>query len=259
MNSKAKIKKPPDIETIYDNINEQVYRTIKCPLKTVLKNYDIIHPIINNLVKDINELIILGYQFIRLYLLDKFNNNKELPIINKLLILDVLKTISKKGKKTNEANIKNKEGKDDIRFFYKNIFSKLVNKELFYNNKGYILDQMAKEMLRCIETNISTHFLKHLFKLINCQFKKPKSLEIKKEKNKENRKELYKQLNEDIKNLKSDIIDRQILNSKVEYHQWIKDNINFLLPEKFTKSIPYDIKANPTKYIKYSMYINNKI
>ena len=263
MNSKVEIKKPPDIETIDDNINEQVYRTIKCPLKTVLKNYDIIYPIIDNLVKDINEIITLGYQFIRLYLLDKFNNNKELPIINKLFILDVLKTISKttteKGKKINEVNIKNKEGKDDIRLFYKNIFSKLVNKELFYNNKGYILDQMAKEMLRCIETNISTHFLKHLFKLINCQFKKPKSLEIKKEKNKEKRKELYKQLNEDIRNLKSDIIDRQILNSKVEYHQWIKDNINFLLPEKFTKSIPYDIKSNPTKYIKFSMYINNKI
>ena len=53
MNSKAEIKKPPDIETIYDNIDDQVYRTIKCPLKTVLKNYDIIHPIINNLVIDI--------------------------------------------------------------------------------------------------------------------------------------------------------------------------------------------------------------
>ena len=31
-----------------------------------------------------------------------------------------------------------------------------------------------------------------------------------------------------------------------------------LLPDKFTKSIPYDIKANPEKYIKFSMYINSK-
>lgn len=54
----------------------------------------------------------------------------------------------------------------------------------------------------------------------------------------------------DIRNLKSDIIDRQILDSKEEYHQWIKDNINLILPDKFTKSIPYDIKANPKKYIK---------
>jgi len=118
---------------------------------------------------------------------------------------------------------------------------------------------MADEMLRCIETNISTHFLKHLYKYINIKFKKPKSEEIKKEKDKAKRKELYKELNADIRNLKSDIIDRQILDSKEEYHQWIKDNINLLLPDKFTKSIPYDIKANPEKYIKYSMYINNEV
>ena len=37
------------------------------------------------------------------------------------------------------------------------------------------------------------------------------------------------------------------------------DNINLLLPNNFTKSIPYDIKANPSKYIKYSMYINSEI
>ncbi len=31
------------------------------------------------------------------------------------------------------------------------------------------------------------------------------------------------------------------------------------MPENFIKSIPYDIKTNPTKYIKYSMYINNEV
>ena len=264
MKTKNKIEKPPDINN--DKIeepNEKVYRVIKCPLKCVLKNYEVIHPIINNIVKEINELVILGYQFIRLYLLDKFNNNKELPLINKLFILDILKTISKstteRGKQKNETKIKNKQGKDDIRLFYKNVFSKLVNKEIYYTNKTHILEQSAKEMLRCIETNISTHFLKHLFKLINCNFKKPKTDEIKKEKDKSKRKELYKELNEEIRNLKNDLINKQILDSKEEYHQWIKDNINLLLPEKFTKSIPYDIKANPLKYIKYSIYINKKI
>jgi len=196
-------------------------------------------------------------------LLDKFSNNKELPKINKQFILDVLKTVSfsdtEKGKQKTENKIKNKECKDDIKLFYNNVFYKLVNKKLSYSNKTFILDKMADEMLRCIETNISNHFLKHLYKLINIKFKKPKSTEIKKEKDKNKRKELYRKLNADIRNLKSDIIDRQILDSKEEYHQWIKDNINLLLPENFTKSIPYDIKANPDKYIKYSMYINNEI
>ena len=268
MSSKVKIKKPPDIiqnnkkEEVKEP-NEQVYRTIKCPLKSVLKEYDKLHPIIENCVKDINEIIILAYQFIRLYLLDKFSNNKELPTINKQFILDVLKTVSStetnKGKQKTENKIKNKEGKDDIKLFYNNVFYKLVNKKLSYSNKTFILDKMADEILRCIETNISTHFLKHLYKYINVKFKKPKSEEIKKEKDKAKRKELYKELNTDIRNLKSDIIDKQILDSKEEYHQWIKDNINLLLPENFTKSIPYDIKVNPTKYIKYSMYINNEV
>jgi len=267
MSSKVKIKKPPDIiennKKEEEKTNEQVYRTIKCPLKSVLKEYDTLQPIIENCVKDINEIIILAYQFIRLYLLDKFSNNKELPTINKQFILDVLKTVSStetnKGKQKTENKIKNKEGKDDIKLFYDNVFYKLVNKKLSYSNKTFIIDKMADEMLRCIETNISTHFLKHLYKYINVKFKKPKSEEIKKEKDKTKRKELYKELNADIRNLKSDIIDRQILDSKEEYHQWIKDNINLMLPDKFTKSIPYDIKANPEKYIKYSIYINNEV
>ena len=268
MNSKVKvkIKKPPYIirENIKNKdtneINEQVYKTIKCPLKSVLKDYDTLQPIIEECVKDINEIVILGYQFIRLYLLNKFVNKKELPTINKQFILDVLKNVSSsdtnKGKQKSESKISNKECKDDIKLFYDSVFYKLVNKKLSYTNKTFILDKMADEMLRCIETNISTHFLKHLYKYINIKFKRPKSDEIKKEKDKSKRKELYKELNTDVRNLKSDIIGRQILDSKEEYHQWIKDNINFLLPEKFTKSIPYDIKANPTKYIIYSMYIN---
>jgi hypothetical protein len=228
-----------------------------------LKKYDILQPIIEQCVKEVNEIIILAYQFIRLYLLDKFVNNKELPKITKNFILDVLKTVSfsntEKGKQKTDNKIKNKEVKDDIKLFYNNVFYKLVNKKLSYSNKTFILDKMADEMLRCIETNISTHFIKHLYKLINIKFKKPKSEEIKKEKDKEKRKELYKELNIDIRNLKSDLIERHILDSKEEYHDWIKQNINLLLPENFTKSISYDIKANPEKYIKYSMYINNEI
>jgi len=259
MNTKIKIKKPPDI--LEDN--EQVYRTIKCPLKSVLKQFDTIQPILDNTVKDMNQLVIYTYQFIRLYFIDKFNGNKELPELNKDFILDCMKIIgtsdTNRGKQKNEDKIKNKEIKNDIKIFNDNIFSKIVNEKISYSNKTFILEQMAKEMITCIKTNISTHFLKHLYKYINIKFKKPKNDEIKKNKDKKQRKELYKQLNEDIRNLKSDIVERKIIDSKEEYHQWIKDNINLLLPNNYTKSIPYDIKANPSKYIKYSMYINNEI
>ena len=117
---KIKEKPPEQLQ------NEQVYRMIKCPLKSVLKQYDKLHPIIDDVVKDINKFVILGYQFIRLYLLDKFNTNKDFPTINKSFILDVLKTIAtsetNRGKSNKDENIKNKSIKDDIKLFYDNVF-----------------------------------------------------------------------------------------------------------------------------------------
>jgi len=249
-------EKPPDE-------NQQVYRMIKCPLKSVLKEYDKLQPIINDVVKDINKFVVLGYQFIRLYLLDKFNNKKEFPTINKNFILDVLKTIASsdtnRGKSNKENKIKNKSVKDDLKLFYTNIFSSLVNEKLSYTNKTHILEQTAKEMVTCLKTNISTHFIKHLFRYINCLFKDPKSKLIKLEKDKVKRKEMYKELNEEIRHLKSDLINNNIVDSKVEYHKWITDNKKFLYPEKIIKSVAYDVKIHPEKYLTYSFYINSKI
>lgn len=250
-------RKPPDKN------NEQVYRVIKCPLKAVLKEYDKLQPIIDEVVRDINKFVIIGYQFIRLYLLDKFCNKKDFPVVNKDFILDVLKTISSsntnRGKINKDDKIKNKLCKDDLKLFYTNIFSKLVNEKLSYTNKTYILEQTAKEMLTCLETNISTHFIKHLSKYINCLFKNPKSQEIKLENDKEKRKQMYKELNAEIRNLKSDLINNRIIDSKIEYHNWINENKKFLYPEKITKSVAYDVKKHPQKYLVYSFYINSKI
>lgn len=260
---KQKIQKPSEPPDKEKQLNEQIYKMVKCPLKAVLKEYDTLQLLIDGVVKDINQFVIIGYQFIRLYLLDKFHNKKEFPIINKQFILDVLKTIASsdtnRGKSNKNENIKNKSVKDDLKLFHTNTFSKLVDKKMSYSNKTHILEQTAKEMTTCLETNISTHFIKHLFRYINCLFKDPKSKEIKLEKDKEKRKELYKELNAEIRDLKSDLINNKIEDSKDEYHDWIKTNRKFLYPEKITKSVAYDVKMHPQKYLTYAFYINSKI
>ena len=251
-------EKPPDPPE-----NEQVFRIIKCPLQCVLKRYNTLHPIIENAVLDMNEIVIIAYQFMRLFLLDKFNRNQEFPKINKQFVLDIIKTVSytdtKKGKKIKEENIRNASEKSDMKQFYNDVFCNLVNKKPCYSNKSFIITQTANEMITCIKTNISTHFVKHLFKYINCLFKEPKILEIKKEKDKEKRKELYKHLNQEIRDLKTDLINNKIEKSKNEYHKWIKDNKGDLFPKLIKISVAYDVKCNPEKYIKYSFYINQKI
>ena len=250
------MKEPPDPD-------EQVYRIIKCPLKCVLKKHDLLQPIIDKAVFDINDIVILSYQFIRLYLLDKYNNNVDLPTINKQFVLDVMKTVSsadtKAGQKTNPDNIKNATGKADIKRFYGTDFSHLVSNKPSYTNKTHILATSANEMITCITTNISTHFIDHLFRYIHCLFKQARLIEIKTIKDKVKRKELYKVINQDIRDLKSDLINDKIKLSKPEYHEWIKATRPFLFPIKITKSVAYDVKVNPEKYIKHSFFINKKI
>ena len=250
------MKEPPDPE-------EQVYRIIKCPLKCVLKKHDLLQPIIDKAVFDINDIVVLSYQFIRLYLLDKYTTNVDLPTINKQFVLDVMKTVSyadtKSGQKTNPDNIKNATGKADIKRFYDTDFSQLVSMRPSYTNKTHILATTANEMITCITTNISTHFIDHLFRYIHCLFKQSRLIEIKTIKDKEKRKELYKVLNQDIRDLKSDLINDKIKLSKPEYHDWIKASRQFLFPTKITKSVAYDVKVNPEKYIKHSFFINKKI
>ena len=85
--------------------------------------------------------------------------------------------------KTKQENIKNASGKSDMKQFYNEEFSKLVSSKPSYSNKTHILAITANEMITCINTNISTHFVKHLFKYINCLFKEPKSKLIKQEQN----------------------------------------------------------------------------
>ena len=240
---------------------KNIYRIVKCPLKSVLKHYDKIQPIIENAVIDINDITILGYQFIKLYFINKFNKNEELPKLNKQFVLDVLKTVS--SSKTNRGKqkkkIKNENTKSEIKLFHKNIFSRLTDAKLSYTNKSHILEQQALQMITCINTNISTHFLEYLFRYINCIFKKPVIDEIKKEKDKNKRKELYKALNKEIRDLKTDLFNNKIKNSDKKYHKWIKDNKKLLFPIKIDKNISYDVKKHPDKYIKYSLYINSKI
>ena len=248
----------------YNSNNEQIYKVIKVPLKSVFKNYDKIQPIIEDTVKDINQLVIIGYQFLRLFLLEKFNNNQEFPIINKQFILDILKTIginnTSRGKSINNDKIKNKSIKDELKIFYNNTFYKHVFIRPNITNKSHILEQSAKEMLTCINNNISLHFYKHLYKYINELFKNPVSTIIKENFiNKNMRKELYKELNINIRNLKNDLLNNKIEDSKPIYHQWIKNNRLLLFPEKINVSIVYDVKANPEKYFKHAFYINQKI
>jgi hypothetical protein len=140
-------KKPPD-----KNQEEQVYKIIKCPLKSVLKEYTKLQPIIDDVVKDINKFVIIGYQFIRLYLLDKFYNNKQIEA--KLDVLDFIKYKYKVTLGPTSWEIAKLSGK----LVNKDELFKDLNKKYDYDFIINLIDEwFDNEMIRITETS-TLHF-----------------------------------------------------------------------------------------------------
>ena len=104
---KAKKKKKEDFKEFRNN-EKSTYKTFKIPLKTILLNRDTMQPVINNLVFEMNDLVIHTYQFIRLYVLDKYTQNIPLPELDDTFISYCIKTLGtrdNRGKKCQDTEL----------------------------------------------------------------------------------------------------------------------------------------------------------
>ena len=109
----------------FRNHDKSAYTTIKTSLKSVLHNRDLVQPAVNHLVFEINDLIIHTYQFIRLYILNAYNHNQSLPIINETFILYCIKTLGvrdNRGKKCKDAELF-----ETLNIFYQTEYQPLLN------------------------------------------------------------------------------------------------------------------------------------
>ena len=88
-----KKKKLKDEFKEFRNNDKSVYKTFKIPLKSILQNRDLVQPVINNLVFEMNDLVIHTYQFIRLYVIACYSNKTDLPVIDDTFILYCLKVL----------------------------------------------------------------------------------------------------------------------------------------------------------------------
>ena len=88
----GKKKKNDDFKEFRDNA-QSVYKTLKIPLKTILKNHKVVQPVINDLVFEMNDLVIHTFQFIRLYILKCYAPDQPLPTIDENFILYCMRTL----------------------------------------------------------------------------------------------------------------------------------------------------------------------
>mgnify|MGYP000120824609 FL=1 len=232
----VKKKKPKDTFQEFRNNEKSAYKTFKIPLKTILLNRDAIQPIINNLVFEMNDLVIHTYQFIRLYVLNCFTNNKLLPIIDETFILYCIKTLGlrdnrgKKGKDTELLEV--------LDAFYKNEYQPLLNHEKTnLKNTTFLLPYLSTQIHTSLHNNFQEHFIQHFLRFIN---------------------KTTNEITEDkavLFQFKKQLLE---LNETNEiFSNWKLTHLSNILPTEIKKSIHYDIKVRPFEYLKGMLYMNS--
>ncbi len=232
---KVKKKKKEDFKDFRNN-EKSAYKTFKIPLKTILLNRDTTQPVINNLVFEMNDLVIHTYQFIRLYVLHQYNNDKPLPEINDTFILYCIKTL---GLRDNRG----KKGKDTellemLEVFYKTEYQHLLNHvKTNLKNTTFLLPYLATQIHTSLSNNIQEHFIQHFLRFIN---------------------KTTNEITEDKTTLfqfKKQLMELDETNEA--FCEWKQTHLQNIIPEKIKKSIYYDVKVKPFDYLNGMLYMNS--
>ena len=237
------LKKPPD----------KIINT-KCSLNKILRESNFNKPILFDACFRTNQLVIHAYQFLRLWILNKYKNNLDIPKITFDIVKMTFNALSINDKGGNKPQGDNLKLYEEFNKFYEEHY-----KNLNYKNKisssylSQILNSMAIDMITNIENNVKLHFFKYLNRFVNSSFKKINSELI--EKAKEGTKtELRKQLNKEIYEVKQDLLNNT-LKSNEKYHKWIISHRDNIFYKDFVNSYEFDIQNNPQRYLKSMIYM----
>jgi len=229
-------KKKKDEFKEFRSDDKSAYKTFKIPLKTILLNRETMQPVINHLVFEMNDLIIHSYQFIRLFILHQYTQNKPLPVIDNTFILYCIKTLGVKN------NCGAKPAKTDLletlKQFYETEYQPLLNHEKTnLKNTTFLLSCLATQIHISLSNNIQEHFIQHFVRFIN---------------------KTTNEITEDKATLFQ--FKKQLLNldeTNEIFNEWKRIHLSNILPTKIEKSINYDIKVNPFNYLKGMIYMNS--
>jgi len=220
----------------FRNTEKSSYKTLKIPLKTILLNSDTIQPAINNLVFEMNDLVIHTYQFIRLYVLYCYSNNKPLNELNDTFISYCIKTLGtrdNRGKKCKDTELL-----ETLEEFYKTEYQPLLNHEKTnLKNTTFLLPYLATQIHTSLSNNIQEHFIQHFLRFIN-----KTTSDITEDK------QLLFQFK---KNL------MELTDTNEIFNLWKYTHLQNIIPENVKKNVYYDVKVRPFEYLKGMLYMNS--
>src|SRR3972149_7100317 len=205
------------------------YTTKKICLDKIIKNSDSLRKLLEFVYRTSELRTHIGH-FLKLYILDKYHKNQQIPTITRGIIAACCKTLingSNKGSKINGINMSG------------------------------IIDNIEIDVLKNIENNIKLNFFKYMKRFINASFKITNNEILSKFSGKE-KINMKKQLSEQLYKIYNDLLNHT-KESDIQYHEWIDAYQSKILPKKCKHSYQIDINNDPQKYIPYMIYMNIKL
>jgi len=248
----------------------EFFKSIKTSLKSVLKHPELNTKMINDAVVKSNKIVIHTLQFLKLYLLDYYeNNNNTLPVISKELINNSMKVVcgEKNEKRGKPPNIETIEMKDKLTTFYNDHYLPLTqNDPIDYAGLNTTLDYLKEDVITMYETNIQLHYVEYVERYVNVVWKKKMIVnKIRKlGKTKMERDARIRTLCSDLRKIKNDLlnVDDKPYQSNHHYHKWITRQKHHILPPK-TKyeknSVMYDLKCKPMDYLPCMIFMMKQV
>jgi hypothetical protein len=223
--------------------DKSTYKSFKVPLKSVLREgteEGLLQDVFEALVLEMNDLMIHTYQLIRLYLVTLFAKNSPFPTLDADFVNYCTRVLgSVKGNRRSKCAIM-----ESLQSFYTTEYKPLVSHELTdLGGKTQLRRYMSTQIITCISNNVQEHFQEHLKRFVNLTLvgvEKKAMYTLK-----------HQLLSFDLSSSSSkDSKEQDVINS------WKATHLSHLIPNNVEKSVYYDLKKEPTKFLRGMMYMN---
>ena len=234
-------RKPPD---------RPEYQSIKTSLKSVARNPHVISKI-NDVVIMAHKIVVHTLQFIKLYLIDRYDRQLPFPVINRQFVVAVMKTLCHDPLSGRPASKEVQTLKDELSCFYHAYYQHLQIDDLHYTHMNTILDYLAVDIVTMYENNIKLHFFEYVERYVNVSWKKKELVEwIKRHRPYDKRDRLISNLATNLRKIKNDLLFKTKTSNPI-YHEWIEKVCVKIFPQRKLQedNMYYDIQCSPQDYL----------
>ncbi len=200
-----------------------------------------------------------GLQFLKLYLLDCYENNLLFPKLDKEFVKVVLKVPCKDAKLGGPMGDKAATTKEMLRHFYDEHYKPFVSKETSYTHLSTAIEYMAIDIITMYENNIKARFVEYVERFVNVFLGRKEVLATIKASDRsclEKKSFKYARCAQ-LHKIKTDLLSPgEKLTSDEKYHAWIEKQRAHIMPQrKLNKSVYYDLCCSPQDYLRPMLYM----